>query len=249
MAGSFEDHFSEVAAAYAAHRPTYPPRLYEVLAEAAPARDDAWDCATGSGQAAVGLASRFARVVATDASEEQIRHAVPHPRVTYRVARAEAPGLPDHSVDLVTVAQAAHWLDLDAFFDAARRAARPGAVIAIWSYGLARVLPAVDEIVRHYHDVTVGSYWSHRRRFVDDAYRDLPFPFPGIEVEPIAMEHEWSLEAYLAYLGTWSAARAYARETGRDPLKLIREDVATAWGRGSRLVIWPLALRVGRIDQ
>ena len=245
---SFEDHFSEVAADYAAHRPTYPARLFEILAATAPARTAAWDCATGNGQAAVGLAAHFERVVATDASERQIRHATPHPRVTYRVAPGETPDLPDASVDLVTVAQAAHWLDLDPFYEAARRAARPAAAIALWSYGLARVTPDVDEIVRNYHDVIVGPYWSPRRRFVDDAYRGLPFPFEEIDVEPLAMRHEWSLDDYLAYLGTWSAARAHRRERGEDPVSLIRADVASAWGSAPRVVTWPLGVRLGRVD-
>ncbi|MEX2155506.1 MAG: class I SAM-dependent methyltransferase [Gemmatimonadales bacterium] len=83
---SFADHFSGVSAAYAAFRPHYPEALFTFLAQAAPARQAAWDCGTGSGQAALGLARHFARVTATDASDAQIAHATPHARITYRVA-------------------------------------------------------------------------------------------------------------------------------------------------------------------
>ena len=73
--------------------------------------------------------------VATDASEEQIRHAQAHPRVEYRVAIAHASGLPPHSADLVTVAQALHWFDLPPFYAEVRRVLRPGGIVAAWCYG------------------------------------------------------------------------------------------------------------------
>ncbi len=97
---SFADHFSSVSAAYAAFRPRYPDALFDFLAQAAPARDAVWDAGTGSGQAAVGLARHFTRVLATDASSNQIEHATPDSRVSYRVCPAEACDLDDGSVDL-----------------------------------------------------------------------------------------------------------------------------------------------------
>ena len=113
---TFKDHFSAASGRYAAYRPDYPAALFEWLAGLCDRHDTAWDCATGSGQAALGLAPHFRRVVATDASAEQVRHAVAHPSIDYRVAQAEDSGLADHSVDLVTVAQAAHWFDLPRFY-------------------------------------------------------------------------------------------------------------------------------------
>src|SRR5690606_4114436 len=72
MPTTFEDHFSQIAASYAQYRPQYPPTLYAYLAQNAPGRALAWDCATGNGQAALGLAAYFDQVIATDASAEQI---------------------------------------------------------------------------------------------------------------------------------------------------------------------------------
>jgi len=86
---SFKDHFSKQAADYARFRPRYPREMFEYLGRIAPSRALAWDCATGNGQAAVGLAAVFERVIATDASEKQIANAEPHERVEYRVAPAE----------------------------------------------------------------------------------------------------------------------------------------------------------------
>ena len=77
MPASFKDHFSAHASAYTRYRPGYPEALFVYLASLSPVRDLAWDCATGNGQTAHGLAPHFAR---TDASDDQIAHAAPHPR-------------------------------------------------------------------------------------------------------------------------------------------------------------------------
>jgi len=81
MTPTFRDRFAAAAPAYAAFRPRYPAALFAALADQAPGHHVAWDCATGSGQAAIGLAEHFAQVVATDASAAQLAAALAHPRV------------------------------------------------------------------------------------------------------------------------------------------------------------------------
>ena len=153
---SFVDHFSVVSTVYARFRPRYPEALFW-LAQVAPGRELALDCATGNGQAAVGLAGHFARVIATDASAAQIEAAAATPRVEYRVAPAEASGLPDASCDLVCAAQALHWLDRPAFFAEARRVLVPGGVVAFWGYLRLRTGDAeLDAELDRFHDVVVG---------------------------------------------------------------------------------------------
>ena len=178
---SFADHFSGVSAAYAAFRPRYPDALFDLLAAAAPAREAAWDCATGNGQAALGLARHFARVIATDASDAQIAYATPHPRITYRVAAADRSGLGDRSVDLVTVAQAAHWLDRPRFYAEARRVLRPAGVIALWSYWDFTIAPEIDPILRVFHKETVGPFWPLERKLTEDRYRTIASSAGAIE--------------------------------------------------------------------
>ena len=148
---AFSDHFSARAADYASSRPRYPSALFAWLATIAPRRTLAWDCGTGNGQAATALARRFARVIATDASAEQIANAAPNPRVIYRVAASERSGLPGGCADVVTVAQALHWFDLPRFWDEARRVLRADGVVAAWCYGLATVDPAVDDAVSAFY--------------------------------------------------------------------------------------------------
>jgi len=245
----FKDHFSGHAAAYARHRPHYPGALFDWLAEQAPVHDLAWDCATGNGQAALALARHFDRVVASDASSEQIARAEVHPRVTYRVAGAEHSALPDHCIDLVTVAQAAHWFDLPAFYHEVQRVVRPGGVIALWCYGLATISPAVDAVVGDYYEHTIGPWWPPERRHIEHGYRDLPFPFSPLSAPAFTMQTAWSMNQLLDYLGTWSATRRCAAATGHDPLAALAPGLHAAWGdASSRTVHWPLGLRAGTVN-
>lgn len=69
---SFKDHFSGHAGSYARYRPDYPGELFDYLATLTPRREMALDCATGNGQAAIGLARHFERVIATDGSIAQL---------------------------------------------------------------------------------------------------------------------------------------------------------------------------------
>ncbi len=244
-ASRFKDHFSGHAASYAAFRPGYPPALFRFLADASDARRLAWDCATGNGQTAVALADYFDRVIATDASAAQIAAARAHPKVRYGVATAEDSGLDDGSVDLITVAQALHWFDLDRFFVEASRVLVPGGVLAAWSYGLCRVEPAVDALVLALYR-QLEPYWPPERRLVDEGYRGVELPMPAIHRPRLEMTVRWDAGAMLGYLRTWSASQRCLREQGADPVAAIADRLHSAWGAAGRDVRWPLAIKLGR---
>ncbi|MBS0310021.1 MAG: class I SAM-dependent methyltransferase [Proteobacteria bacterium] len=244
----FKDHFSSASDRYAAYRPAYPPALFAWLSGLCPERDTAWDCASGSGQAALGLAPYFRRVVATDASAEQIRHAEPHPAIDYRVAPAEASGLGDHSVDLVSVAQAAHWFDLPRFYAEVTRVLKPGGMLALWGYGR-MVLPGdMDVPFRHFYSDTVGPYWPPERALIDDAYRGLDFPFAEIDAPAFHIEVDWSLPRLIAYLSTWSAVKRYQAAHGQDPLPALMAELMPMGGDAdtAKKLQWPLFIRAGQ---
>ncbi|MBI4989005.1 MAG: class I SAM-dependent methyltransferase [Rhodocyclales bacterium] len=248
MSTAFKDHFSSQAPDYARFRPDYPGELFAWLAEIAPSRGTAWDCGTGSGQAALGLAPHFERVIATDPSARQLAHARPHPGIEYRRAPAEVSLLDTASADLITVAQAIHWFDLARFYAEARRVLKPGGIIAAWTYTLLDVEAGIDELVSDYYRNVVGPYWPPERRMVDDRYRSLPFPFEAVAAPAFEIRTKWSLDDLLGYLGTWSATQAYAKAKGSDPLVEFSRRLAPLWPDPvqQKTLRWPLHLRVGR---
>lgn len=244
---TFKDHFSAQAGAYAAYRPDYPPELFAYLAEQVRQHERAWDCATGNGQAARGLAPYFSEVLGSDASAAQIEQALPHAGVRYWVAPAEQSGLEAASVDLVSVAQAAHWFDLPRFYREVERVLRPGGVLALWCYERLRVTPEIDAVIANFHDDTLGPFWPPERRWVETGYRDLPFPFADRPSPSFAMRAVWTLDQLLGYFATWSALQAYRKANGHDPLPALRARLLPLWPepQACKPVAWPLSLRLG----
>ena len=246
----FADHFSRIAASYATYRPRYPEALFAWLASIAPARDRAWDCGTGNGQAAAALSHQFTYVVATDPSMAQIASAESADGISYAVMTSERPAIASGSVALITVAQALHWFDRDLFFAEARRALVPRGVLAVWSYGLCALGdPALDAALRRFHGETVGPYWPAERALVDAGYDQLAFPFDEILSPGFAMTADWTLEQLAGYVDTWSAVQRARAESGKDPLPELVATLHAAWGPAgsSRIVRWPLSLRAGRV--
>jgi ubiquinone/menaquinone biosynthesis C-methylase UbiE len=245
----FHDHFSSIAECYAHFRPRYHPALFDFLATLVPRNAPVWDCACGSGQASLDLATRFNRVVATDASREQIASATAHPNVEYRVAPAEQSGLPGKSVSLITVAAALHWFDLERFYAEVRRVVRPHGVLAAWACPFLEVEgDTANQLVQEFRRETVGPYWPPERKLAEAGYRTISFPFVEITPPKFCMEARWTLAQFLGYLGTWSATKRFMEATGSNPLEKLSVELSEVWSDGSstRLVTWPLALRVGR---
>ncbi|MGB9475366.1 MAG: class I SAM-dependent methyltransferase [Candidatus Udaeobacter sp.] len=243
---TFKDHFSRQADDYAIFRPGYPRKLFDYLRTIAPGHQLAWDCGTGNGQAAMGLAAVFDRVIATDASQRQISKAQPHERVEYRVAPAENSGIHSGTLDLTMVAQALHWFELDRFYGEARRVLKPNGVLAASAYNLLHVEPAIDEVVNRYYFEVVGPFWPPERKLVEQ-FADLPFPFREIDPPKFEMTAEWNLNHLLGYLRTWSSTQRFIADKGRDPLEQITDDLRNAWDdpQRTRKIVWPLILRVG----
>jgi ubiquinone/menaquinone biosynthesis C-methylase UbiE len=248
---TFKDHFSGHADIYREARPTYPPALFEWLAQQAPDHELAWDCACGNGQATVALAAHFGRVIGTDPSAAQIGNAQTLPNVEYRIEAAEQATLGDASVSLVTVAQALHWIDLDRFYAEVRRVLKPRGLFAAWTYAdCSTADPAIDRIKdRLFVDLT-GPYWPPERVHVESAYRTLAFPFDEVAAPALPMTAHWSVDHLLAYFRSWSATQRYIKARGDDPVSIIEPDLRAAWGGDARVreVRWQFHLRAGRVQ-
>ncbi|MCB1308917.1 MAG: class I SAM-dependent methyltransferase [Leptospiraceae bacterium] len=244
----FKDHFSTQAADYARYRPQYPSEIFKLILENVTRRELAWDCATGSGQAAHTLAAHFRRVIASDASSSQIAHALPPvANVEYRVFPAEQPEIPAGSVDLITVAQALHWFEWDSFYRAVRTVAHPRALLAIWGYGINHIEPGLDELVLHFYNDLVGTYWPPERKLIESEYDEIPFPFERIPGPEIEMSKCMTSADFLGYLGTWSAVVRYRAAHQSDPITLIADELRSRWGDAPRKVYWRFFYRLGRV--
>jgi SAM-dependent methyltransferase len=246
----FEDHFSKQAREYARYRPQYPAELFVYLASISPRRQFVWDCGTGSGQAARELVKHFDHVLATDASSDQIAQAAAHERIEYRVERAEDVSLAPSIVDLVTVATAVHWFDLEPFYQVVHRVASPGGVLAVWMYHLPVIEPSIDQILKDYQRKVIMSYWPERFHYLENRYRTLPFPFEEIKPPEFEMQAVWDLNHLAGFLDSWSATRRYQKDRGQHPLSVIWQELSDHWGEPGqqRTIRWPLYLRVGRVQ-
>ena len=243
----FEDHFSGHSNQYAQHRPRYPDEIYAYLASLTPACSLAWDCGTGNGQAAIGLAKYFDNVHATDASAEQISHAYPHEKVSYHAEPAEHVSLKDSSADLVTVAVAIHWFNFDEFYSEVRRVLKPDGILAAWTYSFSEISSEIDVLVRQYYYEILAGHWPERIRYLEEEYKTLPFPFEEIVPPPFVMEIHWNLIQFAGFLDSWSATQRYKAQNGNHPLELIWQKLLAVWGdeNETRLIRWPLHFRIG----
>lgn len=239
---SFADHFGVIAARYAAYRPRYPQQLVDLL-RAETRGDTAWDVGCGNGQLSVGLAERFARVIATDPAQAQLDSAERHPHIEYRRASAEASGLPDASVDLIVAAQAAHWFDWPRFLAEVARVARPGALVALVSYGN---MEGGEAALADYR-AAAEPYWPPGREHVDNGYRDLVLPWPAVPAPAIEMTTTWSRDELVGYISSWSATHRLVEARGPEPFETLRRELARTWPDGeTRVIRFPLALRLAR---
>jgi SAM-dependent methyltransferase len=243
-----EDEFSKLAPEYARYRPMYPEGLYNFLATLTPEHKLAWDCGTGNGQAAHGLARYYDRVLATDASREQIDNAIPHERITFERSDSITVNLAPDSVDIVTVAQAVHWFNFAEFYNEVKRVLKPDGILAVWCYQIPSISPEIDQIQEVYFSEVLGDYWNSGIQYVTDGYQTIPFPFEEIPAPLFNMDLDWTISDMIGFLNTWSAVRGYLVSRGIHPMKVIEGDLRKAWGDSAtnRNVHWSIIMRAGK---
>ncbi len=243
-----KDNFSKQAAVYAQFRPTYPPELFEYIVSFVKEKNEAWDCGTGNGQSAKELSRHFKKVIATDISQKQIDNAYKAGNIFYSIAPAEQTAIADNSIDLVTVSQALHWFKFDQFYTEVKRVGKPGGIIAVWSYSLLRISPQIDSLIEDYHYKTLDGFWEEERKYVDDNYATIPFPFERIEAPQTEIKVNWSLAQLEGYFNTWSALQKYLSVNEQSPVDNLMEQIRPLWGEHEeRSIIFPVHLKMGII--
>lgn len=243
-----KDNFSAQAEIYARFRPAYPSSLFDYLNGLCLQKERAWDCATGNGQIAFGLSPFFREIQATDISEQQLSHALKAENIMYRKEAAESSSFTDRSFDLIVVAQAIHWFDFDLFYKEVKRTLKTDGVFVVTGYDMPKTDPETDDILMYFYDHTIGKYWDPERKYVDERYETIPFPFEEVTTPKLFYECTWNLEHFLGYVNTWSAVQHYIKDTKINPVPKLEEQLQKVWKPGdSKKVVFPVLLRAGTL--
>jgi ubiquinone/menaquinone biosynthesis C-methylase UbiE len=243
-----KDLFSKQASIYAQYRPTYPRELFQHIVSFVKDKQVAWDCATGNGQAAVELAGYFNLVMATDISEKQLQQAIAHEKIVYSVSAAENTSFADNSFDCITVAQAYHWFNFEAFHKEVMRVAKPGAVIAVWGYGLIICEDeGINSVIENFYRNEVGPYWDAERKHVDAHYSTVPFPYTPLPGKDFKISVEWNLAQLTGYLNTWSSVQHFIKQNNYNPVEKLAPALENLWQTGTKNFYFPLFLKPGTI--
>ena len=245
-----KDNFSKQAEGYARYRPAYPTELFDFILSKPESKKVAWDCATGNGQTAKVLAKYFDKVYATDTSQKQLNNAEPGLTIYYSLQPAEQTNFPDNYFDLITVSQALHWLDFEKFNKEVKRVAKPGAWIAVWMYSLLEISPSIDEVIKNkFYKKTLAGCWDYERKFVDEHYATIPFPFEEIECPALYMQYKWTITQLEGFLNTWSAVQKFITVNNYNPVDELIEEIRSNWDNEKMEVRFPIYLRMGRVNK
>jgi len=241
-------YFSENSELYATARPAYPEELFKFLALESPDLHYAWDCGTGSGQAALSLANYFDRVEATDVSREQIGNAVPHEKIHYSIQTVESTDFPDNAFSLVTAATSLHWFDFESFWPEVHRVLKPNGIFAAWAYSWFLISEEIDRIIEDKLLKVIEDYWMPQNRIAWEGYKNIRFPFAEISAPAMRLEPRWTVDQLLAFVSTWSATRRCVERHGEAFFEELTAALAGTWGTQEmrRTVSMEIFLRVGR---
>ncbi|MBK2124902.1 class I SAM-dependent methyltransferase [Fangia hongkongensis] len=244
-----KDYFSKQAEFYAKFRPNYPKALYDYLLSQTAEKKLLWDCATGTGQVASELSGYFNEVIATDLSQAQLDQAIKKDNIIYQQSAAEKTQLLDHSVDLVTVAQAAHWFDMALFEKELMRVLKPQGVVAIWMYNLPSLDERIDQLRDYLYQPVLGEYWPEGREHIDSNYQDINLPsLKALDSPAFEIKANWQLEDLMGYFRSWSSTQRYINKNGKSPLDDVSGEFTKLWGGDShREVTWEIVLKVYKI--
>lgn len=243
-----KDNFSKQAVDYSKFRPQYPEEMIEYVISFVRNKLTALDIATGNGQVAHKLSAHFKNVFATDISQKQLNNAIQVNNIIYSKEPAENTSFENQKFDLIVVAQAVHWFDFEKFYKEIYRILKPDGIFAVMGYGLFFTNTDSDKILRHFYYTIVGPYWDAERKYLDENYETIPFPFEEIPTNKFENQFTWTFETLIGYLQTWSSVQHYISKNNKNPIDLIYNDLKVSWQNNDQKVIFPLLLRIGKLN-
>ena len=243
-----KDNFSKQAVDYSKFRPQYPEEMIEYIISFVNNKSTALDIATGNGQVAHKLSAYFKKVYATDISQKQLDNAIQAENVIYSKEPAENTSFENQKFDLIVVAQAVHWFDFEVFYKEIYRILKPDGIFAVLGYGLFTTNTDSDKILKHFYYDIVGPYWDAERKYLDENYETIPFPFEEIPTKKFENQFNWTFETLIGYLQTWSSVQHYISQNNKNPIDLIYDDLKKSWQKNDQKVTFPLLLRIGKLN-
>ena len=96
----------------------------------------------------------------------------------------------------------------------------------------------------------LAAYWDPERKFVDENYTTIPFPFKEIDAPKFRITARWTSDQLIGYLNSWSSVQNYMRKHQRNPVDVIQQKIKSAWRNGEVVEVkFPLFIRIGRIEK
>ncbi|KAK7087751.1 putative methyltransferase DDB_G0268948 [Littorina saxatilis] len=251
----------DIADAYVKYRPTYGPDVYNTIVEFCKETETcdfslAVDIGSGSGQSTLPLSKHFRQVMGVDVSESQVSNAPKHiPNVTFRVGPAEDLSfLEKNSVDLVTVAQALHWMDTEKLYAEVERVLKPGGAFVVFGYGLSTLdEPKAQETLNYLYKDVLGPYWTDGRQHVEEHYKSYSLPFSGWRRnDSLKIERTWTVDEFVGYLCSWSAFQNYLMANPMaNTMPSVKHEFREAYAQGDMeppremKIVWPVFMLMG----
>ncbi|MGH9417826.1 MAG: class I SAM-dependent methyltransferase [Terriglobales bacterium] len=215
----FDAKFGRVASEFDRYRPGYPPDLFVCIFAAVQARDRALDLGAGTGISTRVLLEHFGEVIAVEPDPGMaafLRQSLPGAEV--RNVTAEEDQQPDASLDLITIANALHWMDVPAVLERARRWLRPGGILAVYDRPMPRAGAACDAVTLAELRGNWKPFWDHRLERVSHWQVEIRAAagFTLLEESKFPNLVPMSAHDYTGFWRSTSFASAYAR-TLADP--------------------------------
>ena len=194
------------------------------------------------------MSTHFNKVLASDISKQQIENAFQAANIEYTVCSAEQTPFEDQSFNLITVGQALHWFDLDAFYAEAKRTLKEDGLLAVWGYANLSISDEIDKHFLHFYNNVVGPYWDEARRLVEDEYRNIHFPFKEISTPNFSIEVDWNVDQLAGYLTSWSATQKFIKANQYNPVGNFMIVLKPLWKKDEvKRVKFPVFLRLGKV--